>query len=77
MVVRMRSTRAHRDNRRSHFALDEARSSKCAHCGALHRRHSACMACGYYRGSMVIDVKAAIDRKVTRKAKRETAGARA
>lgn len=29
---------------------------KCADCGAQHLRHHVCMACGKYRGRVVVDV---------------------
>jgi len=56
MVVRMRHTRAHTANRRSHHALDGARLSKCVKCEALHLRHQVCTACGTYRGKAVLKV---------------------
>jgi len=58
MVNRMRATRAHRDNRRSHHALDAARLSKCQNCGTLHRSHAICMECGWYNGRKVLDLAA-------------------
>ncbi|MBI2482207.1 MAG: 50S ribosomal protein L32 [Candidatus Vogelbacteria bacterium] len=63
MVVRMRHTRAHTGNRRSHHALVGARLSKCVSCGASHLRHRACLACGNYRGKLVIDVVAQAAKK--------------
>ncbi|MBI5798600.1 MAG: 50S ribosomal protein L32 [Candidatus Yonathbacteria bacterium] len=56
MVVRMRHTRAHTANRRSHHALEGARLSKCVKCEALHMRHQVCTACGTYRGKTVLKV---------------------
>jgi len=56
MVVRMRHTRAHTANRRSHHALEGARLSKCVKCEALHLRHQVCTACGTYRGKAVLKV---------------------
>lgn len=53
MVVRMRATRSHRNNRRSHHALKGARLSKCAQCGAEHLRHRACLNCNTYRGRSI------------------------
>ncbi len=58
MVNRMRATRAHRDNRRSHHALGKARLSKCQNCGVLHKSHTICMNCGWYNGRKVIDLAA-------------------
>ena len=59
MVNRMRATRAHRDNRRSHHALTAARMSKCANCGTLRKSHTLCMSCGWYKGRKVLDLAAA------------------
>ena len=58
MVVRMRHTRAHTRNRRSHHALVGKSFSTCVDCGAQHLSHHVCMACGKYRGRVVIDVLA-------------------
>lgn len=72
MVVRMRHTRAHTANRRSHHALEGARLSKCAKCEALHLRHQVCTACGTYRGKTVLKVTKTIaktEKRVAAKAK--------
>lgn len=63
MVNRMRATRAHRDNRRSHHALDDVRLSKCGNCGAMHIRHVLCEKCGTYRGKKIIDMTAVVAAK--------------
>lgn len=69
MVVRMRHTRAHTGNRRSHHALTGPRLSVCANCGANHLRHRACANCGHYRAKMVIDTVALAEKKAAKKAK--------
>ena len=56
MVNRMRATRSHRNNRRSHHSLDAARVSKCGNCSAAHRSHAICMGCGWYNGRKVLDI---------------------
>lgn len=58
MVIRMRHTRSHTGNRRSHHALKEATLSTCSHCGASHRPHHMCLSCGYYNGRQVMDLTA-------------------
>lgn len=69
MVVRMRHTRAHTANRRSHHALEGARLSKCVKCSAFHMRHQVCASCGTYRGK---EVKTVV-RALTKTTKRATA----
>ena len=68
MVVRMRHTRAHTRNRRSHHALVGKSFSKCTECGAQHLSHHVCMACGKYRGRVVIDVLAKKTKLLKKKA---------
>lgn len=75
MVIRMRSTRSHTGNRRSHHKIAEPRLSVCE-CGAYHQKHRACQACGKYRGRQVIDVVARTER-LQKRAKRKEADARA
>ena len=69
MVIRMRHTRAHTGNRRSHHALKSGAFSKCSHCGALRAPHTVCVACGYYRGRKVLDQVKKVEKKQARKAK--------
>jgi len=56
MVNRMRATRSHRDNRRSHHGLTVVRLSKCGNCGALHQSHRLCLNCGSYNGRKIINL---------------------
>lgn len=64
MVIRMRHTRAHTKNRRSHHALKAPNLAVCSNCGASHRQHHMCLDCGFYKGRQVIDL-------ATQKEKRE------
>lgn len=66
MSVRMRHTRSHTKNRRSHHALEQVRLSKCANCESLHVRHRACGDCGQYRGRQVVDVAGQNKRRAAR-----------
>ena len=63
LTVRMRINRSATKKRRSHPALTSAQLSKCADCGALHIPHRVCMACGKYKGRVVIDVVKAAEKK--------------
>ncbi len=65
MVVRMRSTKAHRNNRRSHDRLYSPALTKDAS-GVPHMRHRASLVTGEYKGRVVIDMQA----KLAKKAKR-------
>ena len=58
MVVRMRHTRQHTANRRSHHALKTPAVAVCKNCGAEHRPHHMCLSCGFYKGRVVIDFAA-------------------
>lgn len=56
MVIRMRHTRAHTANRRSHHALEAPTLAICSNCSAKHRPHHMCLDCGFYKGRMVVDM---------------------
>ena len=66
MVIRMRHTRAHTANRRSHHALKTPTLSTCQNCEAKHRPHHMCLDCGFYNGKMVVDMKAKKDARDAR-----------
>ena len=66
----MRSTKSHRNNRRSHHHIDPVALSQCE-CGAHHQRHRACKACGKYNGRVVIDVVAQTERMQKRVARKQ------
>lgn len=71
MVVRMRHTRAHTRNRRSHHALEAVKTSVCQNCKKSHIRHRACENCGQYKGVEVIDTLKIVARKELRKKTKE------
>lgn len=73
MSVRMRHTRAHTANRRSHHALKSPRLSVCSKCSAMHLRHRMCVQCGSYKGREVIDVLSKIQKKSDKKEKKAKA----
>ena len=49
-----RHTRARRDRRRAHDALDTMSSSTCPNCGAAKMPHRVCPSCGFYRGKQAV-----------------------
>ena len=63
MVIRMRHTRAHTANRRSHHKVDKAALSVDTKTGSTHLRHRVDMTTGMYRGRKVIDVVAKVAKK--------------
>lgn len=63
MTVRMRHTKSHTANRRSHHALKEEHLSVCPDCKAPVRRHRICSSCGKYKGRVIVDVIAKIEKK--------------
>lgn len=69
MVVRMRHTKSHTANRRSHHALMSTGLSKCGNCTKLKKRHTVCPGCGFYRGMKVLDLV----KKMEKKQKKEKA----
>ena len=63
MVVRMRHTKSHTANRRSHHALTNTGLSKCENCQNFKKRHTVCASCGFYRGMKVLDLVKKIEKK--------------
>jgi large subunit ribosomal protein L32 len=57
MSVRMRHTRSHTKNRRSHHSLSVQGLSSCKNCAADSMRHHACAECGMYKDRQVIDME--------------------
>jgi len=66
MVIRMRHTRAHTKNRRSHHGLEAPTLATCSNCGSHHRPHHMCQECGFYKGRLVIDMKAKSEARTAR-----------
>lgn len=67
MVVRMRSTKSHRNHRRSHDGLSSPSVTMDKNTNTPHLRHRASLVTGQYKGRMVIDLQA----KIAKKAKRD------
>ncbi len=72
MVVRMRSTRGHTGNRRSHHALKLKALSKCAKCNVFQLPHRACLNCGSYKSREVVDIMAKANKKDKKKRDKKT-----
>lgn len=67
MVIRMRHTRSHTGNRRSHHALKGTNFTKCSNCDTPRATHTVCKNCGMYRGRKVIDVVKKAEKKLAKK----------
>ena len=52
-----RHSKARRDKRRAHDALERPSMSICDNCGEAKLSHRACGHCGYYNKRLVIEVK--------------------
>lgn len=63
MVVRMRHTKGHRNNRRSHDGLSKPAVTLDKNTNVPHLRHRASTVTGQYKGRVVIDVAAKIAKK--------------
>lgn len=68
MVVRMRSTKGHRNNRRSHDGLSNPAVTMDAKTKVPHLRHRASLVTGQYKGRVVIDMQAKIAKRAKNKA---------
>ena len=73
MVNRMRSTRSHTGNRRSHHALRPISLIACARCKTMIRPQFACSNCGTYKGRQVVDVLSKLDKKERKRKEKELA----
>ncbi len=73
MVVRMRHTKSHTANRRSHHALKSSSFVKCTNCTALKKKHTVCKTCGFYRGRLVLDLVKKVEKKQNKTKAKEAA----
>ncbi len=71
MVIRMRATRSHTRNRRSHHALKGKNILSCQKCKEPALPHTACLNCGTYKGREVIDVLKKLSKKDKKKKQKE------
>ena len=67
MVIRMRHTRSHTKNRRSHHALENPTLSKDKAKGGVHMRHRASAVTGTYKGLEIKSLQKKINRSIKRR----------
>ncbi len=72
MVVRMRSTKSHRNNRRSHFALTALSLVKDKDSNTKRQPHRASPFTGKYKGRQVIN----LEKKALKKVKKQSKGSK-
>ena len=60
----MRSTKSHRNHRRSHDGLSSPAVTMDKNTNVPHLRHRASLITGKYKGRIVIDMQAKIDKKL-------------
>jgi large subunit ribosomal protein L32 len=50
-------SKARRDRRRAHDALETANLVACTNCGTMIPPHIVCPNCGFYKGREVVEIK--------------------
>ncbi|MBI4156081.1 MAG: 50S ribosomal protein L32 [Candidatus Zambryskibacteria bacterium] len=70
----MRSTKSHRNNRRSHDRLFSPAVTLDKNTNVSHLRHRASLVTGQYKGRMVIDMQAKLSKKAKRDKQAKTEG---
>lgn len=66
MTVRMRHTKSHTRNRRSHHRAESPTLSKDKETGTVHMRHRASSVTGKYKGRTVLKTETKIIKKVVK-----------
>ena len=66
MVIRMRHTKSHTRNRRSHHKVKASSLTRDTQSGVTHLRHRASLDTGEYRGRKIVDVAAKVAKKHTK-----------
>lgn len=68
MVIRMRHTRSHTKNRRSHHSLTSPAVAIDPTTKVPHMRHKVCLETGMYRGKQVLNTTKKVEKKIAKKA---------
>jgi large subunit ribosomal protein L32 len=67
----MRSTKSHRNNRRSHHGVKPLSLIICDNCDEKKQPHTVCAACGQYKGRDVLKKTATIEKKLQTSSEKE------
>lgn len=70
-VPKSRHTKSKKNRRRAHLYLEEPVLGRCRKCGKPCLSHRVCTYCGFYKGRMVIDVLAKLEKKERKARKKE------
>lgn len=70
-VPKKRHSKSKVGRRRMHIYLEQPNLAKCQKCGNFILPHQVCPFCGYYKGKMVIDVLAKLEKKERKKREKE------
>jgi len=49
-----KTSKTRRDKRRTHYKISEPQLTTCSNCGTVHKAHTVCPSCGYYKGQLAI-----------------------
>jgi len=74
MTVRMRHTKSHTKNRRSHHGLKELSVFPCGKCGESKLPHCVCQNCGNYDQRPVLDILKKLTKKQKKQKEKELKG---
>jgi large subunit ribosomal protein L32 len=70
-VPKNRHTKSRRNTKRAHIKLQKPQTARCEKCGVLKLSHTLCENCGTYKGRMVVDVLAKLDKKERKQREKE------
>ncbi|MFA5349573.1 MAG: 50S ribosomal protein L32 [Candidatus Paceibacterota bacterium] len=70
-VPKKHHTKGSRNQRRMHIFIKSPGVLKCPRCGKPILPHRVCKECGYYKGKMIVDVFAKLDKKEKKKKAKE------
>ena len=56
-VPKHKTSKARRDKRRAHHALDLPSLARCPQCSEMRLAHRVCPTCGYYNGKLVLETE--------------------